>query len=212
MERDAIGEAYGAPASDTRDRKGKDEGEPIPELASAKPMGAPYVVSTGKLATLYLVTFAFYSLYWFYKQWKHQALVTSRKISPAWRGLWSFIYVFSLFNAIEDEARTTDGARPQRLNGEAALYLCLTLGSYAVESIDSHGFWGALAMLLGLVAVMPMVAAQKVVNITHGDEKGSANAKLSGGQTFVVLCSLVIWLIVCFGFFTQLMADTTGSK
>jgi len=159
-----------------------------------------------------LATFALYSLYWFYKQWKHQALVTSRKISPAWRSLWSFIYVFSLFTAIEDEARPSDRARPQRLNGQAALYLCLALGSVALQSIDIRGFLGALAMLLGLLAVMPMVAAQKVVNITYGDEKGSANAKLSGGQIFVVLCSLVLWLMVGFGFFLQIRAGTTGSN
>ena len=65
----------------------------------SQPMFFP--VSRFKLCVMSLVTFGFYEIFWFYKNWQLFKAATGRDISPFWRTVLSGIFCYFLFKEIK---------------------------------------------------------------------------------------------------------------
>ncbi|MEG4493626.1 hypothetical protein [Microcoleus sp. D3_18_C4] len=60
-----------------------------------------FPVSRFKLIVMSLVTFGFYEIFWFYKNWQLLKTATGRDISPFWRTVFSGIFGYFLFKKIK---------------------------------------------------------------------------------------------------------------
>ncbi|MEB1527776.1 MFS transporter permease [Xanthomonas sp. WHRI 7945] len=70
-----------------------------PATASLSTLFAP---SAAKLALLCATTFGWYALYWFYRNWQAIRLISGRRrISPVWRSVFSLIWIFACFRALD---------------------------------------------------------------------------------------------------------------
>lgn len=59
-----------------------------------------YVVSIKKFTILFMATFGFYSIYWFYRNWKMSKAKYRDDIWPVARGIFSIFFVHSLFDYV----------------------------------------------------------------------------------------------------------------
>ncbi len=72
---------------------------PAPATDSLSTLFAP---SAAKLALLCATTFGWYALYWFYRNWQAIRLISGRRrISPVWRSVFSLIWIFACFRALD---------------------------------------------------------------------------------------------------------------
>ncbi|MDL5365038.1 MFS transporter permease [Xanthomonas sp. NCPPB 2654] len=99
-----------------------------PAMASATDsLSTLFAPSAAKLALLCATTFGWYALYWFYRNWQAIRLISGRRrISPVWRSVFSLIWIFACFRALD---RLTG---PHRFG---ALGWCLPALAYVVVSL-----------------------------------------------------------------------------
>ena len=73
-----------------------------PDAAPTDPLATLFAPSGIKLALLCTTTFGWYALYWFYRNWQAIRLISGRRrISPVWRSVFSLIWIFACFRALD---------------------------------------------------------------------------------------------------------------
>ena len=74
-----------------------------PAMAPATdPLSTLFAPAAAKLALLCATTFGWYALYWFYRNWQAIRLISGRRrISPVWRSVFSLIWIFACFRALD---------------------------------------------------------------------------------------------------------------
>ncbi|MBB4125736.1 hypothetical protein GGR77_001007 [Xanthomonas translucens] len=71
-------------------------------VADTDSLSALFAPSTTKLALLCATSFGWYALYWFYRNWQAIRLISGRRrISPVWRSVFSLIWIFACFRALD---------------------------------------------------------------------------------------------------------------
>ena len=58
------------------------------------------VIPVWKFILLTVVTFGIYEIYWFYKNWNFFKEKDKLDISPFWRAVFSFFFIYSLFGRV----------------------------------------------------------------------------------------------------------------
>jgi hypothetical protein len=128
--------------------------EPVPSgNENVGPKPAPYSVTTQKFLLLSFCTFGLYQGYWCFRIWKSIQATTGERMKPAWRGVFTPIWVWDLFPRIQSMARScgaTAGWSPKAL---AAAYVLI---NFLWRLPDP--WW-----LLGLAGVLPMIPVQRAV-------------------------------------------------
>src|SRR5688572_18941040 len=61
-----------------------------------------FAVTTTKLVVMSILTFSFYEIYWFYKNWKIIRDRTGQRISPFWRAVFQILFCYPLFKHVRD--------------------------------------------------------------------------------------------------------------
>lgn len=118
-----------------------------PNVAATDPLSALFAPSATKLALLCATSFGCYALYWFYRNWRALRLLSGRRrISPVWRSVFSLIWVFACFRALERTIGAQRGVLVGWL-GPGLAYGCLSL----------IGLWPSLLSLLTLLAWTPVL-------------------------------------------------------
>lgn len=132
---------------------------PAAALPDAAPAMAPatdslstlFAPSAAKLALLCATTFGWYALYWFYRNWQAIRLISGRRrISPVWRSVFSLIWIFACFRALD---RLTG---PHRFG---ALGWCLPALAYVVVSLLAVS--PSPLALLALCAWLPLLVVNR---------------------------------------------------
>jgi hypothetical protein len=119
-----------------------------------------FAVSLVKLAVMSVVTFGFYELFWFYRNW-HAIKQRSRiNASPFWRAFFCVIFCYSCFSQLR-EAGSQRGITPPLPAGALATGWILT--SIAWRLPDPYG-------LISLVAVVFLLPVQAYVNRINAAE------------------------------------------
>jgi hypothetical protein len=85
---------YAAPQANVAD---------LPGAAGDEPVFFP--VGLAKLATMITVTFGFYSVYWFYRNWKSVQNLTGDKLNAPIRALFYPLTSYSMFEHIQAQGR-----------------------------------------------------------------------------------------------------------
>ncbi len=122
-----------------------------PGTVPTDPLAMLFAPTGIKLALLCATTFGWYALYWFYRNWQAIRLISGRRrISPVWRSVFSLIWIFACFRALD---RVT-GPHPQGALGwgwPALTYVGLSLLWVSPSPLA----------LLGLCAWLPLLVINR---------------------------------------------------
>lgn len=85
----------------------------------------PYVISNWKLIIMYLVTFGFYELYWFYRQWK--SFNAEDKLKHGSFVLWIYalfspLSSYSLFKHVSNDVKKVNNGKGLEAGALAIVY------------------------------------------------------------------------------------------
>ncbi|HEY9787149.1 MAG TPA: hypothetical protein V6D17_17300 [Candidatus Obscuribacterales bacterium] len=148
---------------------------PDPRSINWKDRSTFYYMSLPKLAVLSLVTFGFYNIFWFYKNWTYAKEHGQRKIMPFMRSLFSPFFFFSLIKEM-GKAGAAQGV-PCQLHA-----VWLAIAYFALVSL------GRVNVFLGLLSWVPLLLVQKYVNTLNTDSPTPINGKFTiANWIFIVL-------------------------
>lgn len=162
-----------------------------------------YVVSKKKFFVLFVATFSFYSVYWFWKQWSKWREATGEKIWPVARTLFFIFFTHSLFSKIESDANKVSGSQHKKLSIAATVFI---IAEIAFNYMDAYPlddiFYTALTMVLVGILSISMWQAQAQANIASLDSEGLENSRFTIANYIWIVLGCVFWLLVIIGIFT----------
>lgn len=170
-----------------------------------------YIVSLRKFTILFLTTFGWYQLYWFYKNWdcfKDRHPYASERGTTIWpvpRALFSIFFTHALFRKIKENAPDDARVAAWRPSAHATLLVVLIVVSNVAAKVADRfveDFW---LTVFALVMVLPLMlvtrAAQAMANIACGDTQGASNATLTTANYVWMVLGCLFWLAVLAGLF-----------
>ncbi len=174
------------------------------ELPTSQEAAAFFVTSPLKLAILYVATFSWYSLYWFYKHWKTLQPRLEEEITPWARALFYWFFVHALFDQIAEKQKAAGQPR-WHYSGLATLIIVADIlrrvldrvaDKIDIESGDNTTLFfgvGAGILVFILLPLWPLLAAQHRANALAGDPAGSSNSHFSIANIFFTLIGITAW-------------------
>lgn len=170
-----------------------------------------FPVSEGKLITLYLLSFGFYGIYWFYRNWQILAPEMDKKIYPFWRGVFSIFFAHSLFKRIEQKAGHLAKKHKYNSTAMAVIFvLCVVLSqvidrasmlSTSLMAAEHHLV--AISILLFIASTYPMVKVQATVNRLNNDILGYLNHKYTAWNYLLIAVGGFMWAMLILGYVLQ---------
>ena len=103
----------------------------LPVVSPPIPEGQPlfFAVSPLKLVVMSTVTFGFYEIYWFYKNWEFIRQRTGGNIKPFWRALFGILFCYSCFKEVKVVATSRGVSVPLSPGSLAAGWIIFALCS-----------------------------------------------------------------------------------
>jgi len=161
------------------------------ETSSTKPINNDYLFSTStkKLVVMSIFTFNFYSIYWFYKNWKFIRDDTGRHIMPFWRAFFSIFFYHSLFKSIQEYGYKNNINNHTNIIHWAILYVLLFFAGNLPDP-----FW--ITGLFQFACILPMQ-----VLINNINYKLSPHIKIDDTFSglnilFIVIGSIILFLAI----------------
>ncbi len=174
-----------------------------------------FPVSEGKFLTLYILSFGFYGLYWFYKNWTLQKNYMDKNIYPMWRAIFSIFFTHSLFNRINKRAQQLEQKHTFNANALATLFIATIIVSNILDRVSfntgimddvSNNSLIITSLVLFLVSAYPLVKVQATINRINNDLLGYLNHKYSLWNYVLIALGAIAWIMLGFG----ILADSMG--
>lgn len=165
----------------------------------------PYYATTPlKVALLSLATFGFYSLYWFYKQWKQIQITSRHEIRPVWRSIFSPIFSFSFFSELEDDLER----HRLKLPLPSVVLGVVFLVAMILRRFDDIYGW------LYFAHIVPLVIGQVYANRLVLIEQPAAliDRKWGFGSGILMTLGALVWGLVILGTFGTATGVMVGSE
>lgn len=168
----------------------------LPAALSDEP---PFFISAPhKVVALFLLTFGFYSVYWFYRHWRAQEQETP-EIWPAMRSVFNLFFTHALFRRIADK-HAAAGLGRWDYSGMAWFYVAMCVFSNVVDRIFSDNSFASLASIfIVMSAVIPLQAAQAYANRASGDPEGQSNSGFTLANWLWATLGIFLWIFVLIG-------------
>jgi hypothetical protein len=148
-----------------------------------------FLVGTGKLVVMSVVTLGLYEVYWFYQHWKRVRDQQDEDVSPLPRAIFAVLFSYPLFRRVADEAAERMVAPVPSAGACAFAFIAL---SFCWRLPDP--LW-----LITLAAVLPLIAIQKAANAIVLAEAPHAdpNTRMSGANWVgVAIGGLLLFLVI----------------
>ncbi|MCF2859502.1 hypothetical protein L1286_18610 [Pseudoalteromonas sp. SMS1] len=164
-----------------------------------------YIVSARKFWTLNIMTFGFYSVYWFYKHWREYKKSTGDDIWPIVRGLFSIFFAHSLFSSMEVQYEKTQSTPPNGIIHYATVFVVFSiLGNVGGRLADNeigipYTIYSMYITLL--ISSFCLHKAQTVANFACGDPTGSNNDRFTLLNFIWIFIGLAFWMLMIIGTF-----------
>jgi hypothetical protein len=139
-------------------------GVPAATVREAPPVTPWFVVGSGKLVLMCVVTFGIYEFYWFYQQWRH-VQARGESIYPVVRAVLAGLFCYGLFRRLADAA-------VERRIGPGVSPIVLTvvfLACNVVSQLPDPWKYFALLQLLPLVAAQRTASAVALAEVPTAD-------------------------------------------
>lgn len=126
--------------------------------AATKPEAKRYFfdVSVLKLVVMSTVTFNFYQIYWFYRNWR-MAKERGEDVMPIARAIFGVLFAYPLFKEVREVGRSASLTVAPSAGALAFLYVILQLTWRLPDPV-----W-----LLGFTTVLPLAVMQNDIAKTH---------------------------------------------
>lgn len=170
-----------------------------------------YVVALKKFLILNIVTFSFYTVYWFYRNWKLQKLHNGLSVIPVLRAIFPIFFVHSLFNEVRRAQTKNRNKYDWNPVLWASLYVVIAIVSAVFDRIYERmdlGVWGELISVLFIpLSIAVLIIPQKAINISVGDAFGEANKRLTWANYAWLIPCVILWLLVLVAFYSPYALD-----
>ena len=187
---------------------------PQPQTADATALATSneatmfYVVSKRKFVILYLATFGFYFLYWFWKNWDNYrdklAFDPVRSdIMPPIRTFFAIFFIPSLFSEIKAYGGGKAPVAAWRYGWTAAAVIAVfiiqqVLPAMVPETGEVSLFEYLLYGTLGVEALL-LVHVQAMINVACDDPSGAGNSRFTGANYAWITAGALFWIPVLIG-------------
>jgi len=188
-------------------------------LTCCEPLFFP--VSEGKLMNMYILSFGLYGVFWFYKNWKLQQKLMSKKIYPMWRAIFSIFFTHSLFKRIDEQASHLERQHKFNASSLATFFVFaivlsnvldrLAMNTALLDSISDSTIV-ILSLVLFLSSTYPLIKVQATVNRINNDMLGYLNYKYSVVNYALMAVGTVLWLLIAFGLLLDSAGFVTGNN
>lgn len=155
-----------------------------------------FATSIAKLIVLSLVTFGFYELYWFYKNWKSIKEREQLDISPFWRAFFAPLFCYSLFTEIN---RAAVHHEAKEIPGPGILALLWFLLNVASRLPDPYWLVSFLSFLCLLPAQNSVNQINRIVAPKHNENRRFSPLNVIG----VIIGGLLLALAILGTFFPE---------
>jgi hypothetical protein len=176
---------------------------PESELAINDDSTKFYVVSIKKFTILFFLTVGLYSIYWFYKNWALYKSQTGSSIWPIARAIFAIFFTHRLFSEVQDSLNENEKTFDWNPNLVATIYVILSILSQILDKLSMKEIGSPITDLLSLVIIafiyLPLLKAQKAINLSQGDIKGQANEKFTAANYIWMTIGVLIWIMTWFG-------------
>jgi multisubunit Na+/H+ antiporter MnhG subunit len=173
-----------------------------------------FSISLPKLYLLSVITFGFYDIYWFYKNWDAIKKAEEQKMSPFWRAVFRIFYAWSLFKKV-DHATKEQGYKDLYPSGRlATIYVILLLIGSALARYPGYDLSiGVAAILVVLLGALPLLPIQKAMNYSNSRIEGNdGQQKLGVGEVIVIIIGVIICLLSLIGYFVPDPLNRTANS
>lgn len=182
--------------------------EPVPhedEVLSNEISDEFYIVSRKKFITLYFCTLGFYSVYWFYKNWKLQKILLKESYWTIMRGIFYIFFTHDLLKKIDKKLKNPNKKYYWDHNGISTQIVILTIasnisGRLAMKYIGSP-YTDILSLVLTATIGVLLLKAQEAVNLACNDPEGTSNNQISGLNIFWIVAGLILTALSILGIF-----------
>lgn len=170
------------------------------EIISAEERPEFYLVSVRKFVILYLATWGWYGLYWFYRHWSENKRFEGNSVWPVIRALFPFIFAFPLFWRVDKSLRR-QGLGSMWWAVSAVGLLLVTLATVLLSlaahtsRIEETGRLLGLSLTLLIAQIAILAIVQRKMNIAVRDPGGTSNARLGAANWAWVAFGSLMWLM-----------------
>jgi hypothetical protein len=202
--------------SGTENQRSQPENSDPDSQTTASESGLEYFpVSEGKLMTLYILSFGFYGVYWFYKNWKLQQPKMDKKIFPLMRAIFSIFFTHSLFNRINRSADNLEKKHKFNANLLATFFVVAVIVGNLLDRIAyntgmleilSSNTVIIISLIIFMFSVYPLAAVQSTVNRINNDMLGYLNHRYSLWNYLLIALGVTFWVMLALG----MLADSLG--
>lgn len=164
-----------------------------------------YVVAPRKFIFLYMLTFGYYSIYWFYQNWALYKLRHKADVWPVPRSIFQIFFVHQLFENIDAACRRAGQRYVWNAGTQATAYVILVIVTRLADRfvdrvVDTVSVpLMALALVATFLPILPLLAAQRALNLAEGDPEGSSNATFSAANFAWMIAGGLFWIVVLLG-------------
>lgn len=160
-----------------------------------------YVVAPRKFILLYVLTFGYYSVYWFYENWTLYKRRHAANLWPVPRSIFQIFFVHQLFDNIDAACRRAGHRYVWNAGTQATAYVILVIVTRLADRfIDTVSVpLMALALAATFLPILPLLAAQRALNLAEGDPEGRSNAAFSAANFAWMIVGGLFWMVVLLG-------------
>lgn len=160
-----------------------------------------YVVSKLKLYLLASFTFGFYTLYWFYAQFRQQRRMGG-SVSPVLSAIFSVFTAHGLFKRVDRAARRAGLPHPPLATNQTVPYIALCIMPQLLRFLGKDDSTrSAISLGLYLLATVPLANVQGIINRIADDPQGNQNSRFSALNVVSIAVGALVWVLVIIGLF-----------
>ncbi len=127
-----------------------------------------YPVSISKFISMWVLTFGFYGIFWFYRSWRYVKFdMEESSISPFWRAFFLQFWYYPMYVRIVASMTEQEIALKKLSKGQAVLLSLLFL--LAITGSMSDNLYGYLAILVAALIALPLLAMVNRINLNATD-------------------------------------------
>ncbi len=162
-----------------------------------------YIVSLRKFWILFVATFSFYTLYWFYKHWSNYRVYTRVKLWPVARAVFPVFFTHSLFQKIDNAVKESEANHTWSPMAMASLYILATLfdmfSNLLTETRFSFPYDDFLFLVFIPFSGWALHNGQKAANLACADPSGQSNDQLTAINLIWIFAFGLAWLVLLIG-------------
>ncbi|TGL58760.1 hypothetical protein [Leptospira sarikeiensis] len=165
-----------------------------------------FPIPTTKLILLILGTLGFYTIYWFYKNWKYiKVRESDRSIMPFWRGVFAIFFTHRLFGDIEREASKQGLLKDWNAETNATIYVIVAIVGRIIDRISwrfpENKILSIASIVFLIFTIFPIHSVQRTINELNKNYFEEVKPKFHPFEIAIIVIGSIFWLLIAIGLF-----------